>query len=78
MDKFVKLQEPLLYRIQSSYEFVIVTEIRFIAVSCQTELKGKLYNYENEELTAKGDCVVVIDGQENVYYRLDEKGDPID
>lgn len=78
MIEFTKLQEPILYEIQSSLEFVIVTEMKFISVSCQTELKGKLYNYENDELAAKGECIIVIDGSENVYYRLDEKGNPID
>ena len=78
MYEFHRLNEPFLYEIPSSLEFVIVTEIKFIAVSCQTELKGKLYNYENEELNTKGECIIIIDGQENTYYQLDEKGVPID
>lgn len=78
MNDFVKLPESFLYQVDGSLEFVIVTDMRFHPVSRQTELKGKLYNYENEELTPKGEHIVFISGNEDAFWKIDEKGNPID
>jgi len=78
MDDFVKLPKPFLYEVDGSYQFLICTELKFIAASRQTELKGQLYSYENEELVDMGEAVVVLDGKENIVLQIDENGNYVD
>lgn len=78
MNGFFKLQEPFLYQVQGSYQFVICREMQFNPVSMQTVLRGDFYSYENEDLVCLQKAEVIIDGQENQVIQMDEEWNYVD
>lgn len=78
MNNFIKLSEPILYQVDSAYEFVICTEIDASTIQRQVTLRGKRHNYEDGELKDLGLCEVVLDTNENVILQIDENGNYVD
>lgn len=78
MNNFVKLSEPILYQVDSSYEFVICGEIDTSVIQHQITLRGKRYNYDDGDLNYKGLCEVVLSTKENIVIEIDENGKYID
>jgi hypothetical protein len=78
MSNFIKLSEPILYQVDSAYEFVICTEIDASTIQHQVTLRGKRHNYEDGELKDLGLCEVVLDTKENIVCKIDDNGKCVD
>lgn len=71
---YIKLENPVLYKTENDNDFIIVTHIDVEDLSLKVMLaKGRLYNYDDGEVTGGEEVEMQLDLTENGIWDVNNK-----
>lgn len=71
---YIKLENPVLYKTENDNDFIIVTHIDIEDLSLKVMLaKGRLYNYDDGEVTGGEEVEMQLDLTENGIWDVNNK-----